>query len=356
MFDLNLYKAFLDKKNARPLYSCMWEPMINPSAAIISRASSDSHLSAFDVFPEDILSIADVVMDTMSKIKGDLPFAVQASGGHQWLEAICGCRIKASNDQIWASPPEKNTLDDFISAPLNTDWEKALLQCHKAMIGHAKNRCFTAVPVLHGPIDILCSFVGTMELAYTVIEEPEKLEIALKKAGHVFLDVSKKLIEMLEEYHGGYCSRMFVYTYKPCATLQNDGSYLTSPQAFKDLLEPVERNIVNNLPCTVYHMHNSSLHLAEIIADYDIPAIQISVDTNGPPMDKQIAVYEKIKQKTPILLSCWSITDMELLRQNLSPQGLALNYISAPDGCQINSAGSFDDFDLWQDVYDHFVK
>jgi len=353
MFDLKLYKSFLEKKNTRPLYSCMWEPMINPSATIISRASADGTLSARDVYPEDILSIADIVMKTASDIKGDLPFAIQASGGHQWLEAICGCNIKASKEQIWASPPEKNTADDFIAVSLSTDWEEILLHCHKAIIDYSKNRCFAAVPVLHGPIDILCSFMGTMELAYAVIEEPEKLGAALKKAGDIFLDVSKKLIKMLERYKSGYCGRMYMYTDKACVTLQNDGSYLMSPQVFKDLLEPVERKIISSLPCTVYHMHNSSLHLLDIIADYDMPAIQVSVDTNGPPMDKQIEVYEKIKKKTPLVLSCWSIEDMDLLRQNLSPQGLALTYIPAPDGCQINSGGSFDDFGKWQDAYEN---
>jgi len=87
-----------------------------------------------------------------------------------------------------------------------------------------------------------------------------------------------------------------------------------------------------------------------------MPAIQISVDVNGPPMDKQIAVYERIKQKTPLVLSCWSIEDMGILQRNLSPQGLALTYIPAPDGCQINGEGSFDDFDIWQDSYDRLTS
>ncbi len=356
MFNQALYCDFLAKKNNRPLFSCMWEPMINPSEEIVSKAAADQILQAEHVEPEPILDIADIVINSLMQLKGDLPAAIQASGGHQWLEGICGCRIMASDGQIWASHPSRNSLDDFLNLPLTEVWEEKLLQCHKETVRYVRGRCFAAVPVLHGPIDILSAFMGTENLAYAIYDEPEKLKMALSKAGEVFCRVSQKLTEVLEPYKGGYSGRMYLYTKKPCATLQDDNSYMTSPSVFKEFLEPIERHIVGSLPCTVYHMHNSSLHLGKIVADYGMATIQVSVDPNGPPMDEQIAVYEEMKRKTPLVLSCWNFDDMELLRQKLSPQGLALTFIPGPDGCQINADGAFDDMEAWQKMYDNWMK
>ena len=356
MFDPVLYSDFLARKNTRPLFSCMWEPMINPSAEIVSNASEDKILYAEHVQPKHILDIADTVLKTLVQLEGDLPPALQASGGHQWLEAICGCKIMASDGQIWASHPDKNSLDDFLNAPLHIEWEEKLLQCHTDMVNFANGRCFVAVPALHGPIDILSAFVGVEELSYAIFDEPEKLKRALSKAGDVFCRVAGRLTDALIPFRNGYCGRMYIYTDKACATLQDDSSYMTSPAAFKEFLEPIERRIIERMPCTVYHMHNSSLHLSPIIAEYGMAAIQMSVDPNGPPMEVQIAVYEEMKRKTPLVLSCWSLEDMELLRQKLSPQGLALTFIPALDGCQINGRGAFDDMPVWQEAYKNWMK
>lgn len=356
MFNQKLYRDFLEKKNSRPLFSCMWEPMLNPSADIAGCVKSDKVLQAENVQPKHILDIANTVLKVLAQLKGDLPCTVHASGGHQWLEAVCGCRIMASDGQIWASQPEKNSLDDFLGAPVNEDWEDKLLQCHSEIVHFAQGRCFASVPVLHGPMDILSAFAGTEDLSYAVYDEPEKLTQALNKAGDVYCRIAGKLANMLLPYMGGYCGRMYVYTQKACATLQDDSSYLTSPELFKGLLEPVERRIVESLPCTVYHMHNSSLHLGTVIAGYGMAAVQMSVDPNGPPMEIQIRTYEDMKRRTPLVLSCWSLEDMELLRKKLTPQGLALTYIPFPDGCQINNSGAFDDMPMWQEAYDKWMK
>jgi hypothetical protein len=355
-FNPELYKDFLARKNNRPLFACMWEPMINPSREIVSRATTDKVLHAEDVQGKHILDIAHTVNKTLMELKGDLPIAMQASGGHQWLEAICGCSIMASDGQIWASHPEHNTLDDFLNAPLSTVWEEKLLQCHSEIIRFAQGRCFAAVPILHGPIDILSAFVGTENLAYAIYDEPDKLKQALKKAGDVFISIAKELTDALIPFMGGYCGRMYLYTERACATLQDDNSYMTSPAVFKEFLEPIERLIIETLPCTVYHMHNSSLHLGKIVAEYGMATIQMSVDPNGPPMDEQIAVYEDMKQETPLVLSCWNLDDMELFRQKLTPQGLALTFIPQPDGCQLNERGSFDDMPLWQEAYENWIN
>lgn len=356
MFNRDLYLDFLAKKNKRPLFSCMWEPMINPSDEIIKLARENNLIHPEDVQPLHILNIARSVLKTLLDLKGDLPVALQASGGHQWLEAICGCKIMASNGQIWASNNGENTLDGFLNLPVSVEWEEKLISCHEEIVQFSKGICFAALPVLHGPIDILSAYLGTENLAYAFYDEPDKLKRAIKKAGDVFIRVGKKLVNALIPHEKGYCGRMYIYTKKPCITLQNDNSYLASPEMFKEYLEPVEQSIIKSFPSTVYHMHNTSLHLGNIVADYKMDAIQMSVDPGGIPLEKQIDVFEQMREKTPLILSCWSFEDMEFLRSNLTPQGLALTYIPEPDGCTINKDGAFDEFGLWQEMYDNWIE
>ncbi|MGI6326137.1 MAG: hypothetical protein ACOX1U_04060 [Saccharofermentanales bacterium] len=160
-FDHILYDKFLTKTNKRPLFSCMWEPMLNPTNEILEMASYDKILQPKQVNSQHILNLAYSVFETHATLYGDLPFAVHASAGHQWLEAICGCKIMVSNGQIWATQPERNSIDDFLDAPLIEDWEDILVKCHSEIVSFADGRCFAAVPVIHGPLDILSTFLGS---------------------------------------------------------------------------------------------------------------------------------------------------------------------------------------------------
>lgn len=356
MFSRELYLDFLNNRNKRPLFSCMWEPLLNPSGEIMEQVQANGIVYPENVKPGHIINIAGTVLKTLNSLNGDFPVALHASGGYQWLEAICGCRIMASNGQIWASHDEKNTLEDFLNTSVSGKWEEKLLQCHKAIVKFSENVCFAALPVLHGPVDILSAYLGAENLAYAFYDCPDILKLAIAKAGDIFTRVGKKLIESLVVHDEGYCSRMYIFTEKPCVTLQDDSSYMISPEFFREFLEPVERSIVKSFPCTVYHMHNSSLHLANIVADYGMTAVQISVDPCGISVEEQADVYEGVKKKTPLILSCWSFDDMEYFRKNLTPQGLALTYIPVPDGCEINNNGSFEEFDLWQKMYDDWIR
>ncbi|NLY18193.1 MAG: hypothetical protein GX045_04425, partial [Clostridiaceae bacterium] len=330
-FNIRLCEDFLCGKNKRPLFGVMWEPMLLPPESI-NAAGEKKKLTPDDIDEAELSAMALNLLEASHALRQDIPFAAQAGGGLQWMEAICGCEIIADNGQIWAQSSNEKHLEQLISGDISESWMNKLFACTKRLSEDLGNEWFNSVPVLHGPLDILYAIMGGEEIVYCMYDDPELFKKAVFAAASVFLRVSQKLASMLNPVSGGYCSRMHIYTKKPCVTLQNDATYLTSPKLYKEFILQPEMNIAAGLPQTVYHAHNSSFHVLEEIAKNNSTVLQITVDINGPPIKDQIELYKRVKEKLPIVLSCWNFNDLERFMEELTPECLSLTFIPAPDG------------------------
>ena len=354
-FNTRLCEDFLCGRNKRPLFGVMWEPTLLPPESL-NIIGEKKTLKPDDIDEVELSVMAQNILEASHAWRQDMPFSVQPGGALQWMEAICGCEIVAANGQIWAQSNNKEHLDLLISGNISEMWMNKLFDCTKRLSEDLGSKWFNSVPVLHGPLDILYAIMGGEEVVYCMYDEPELFNKAISAAASAFLRVSKKLASILKPVSGGYCSRMHIYTKKPCVTLQNDATYLTSPEMYKEFILQSEKNIVTGLPQTVYHAHNSSFHILEEISEHNSTVLQITVDTNGPPIKEQIEVYRRVKEKLPIVLSCWNFNDLERFMEELTPEGLSLTFIPAPDGCKINSQGTFDEILEWNERYDGYIK
>ena len=354
-YNIPLCTDFLEKKNERPVYAPMWEPMMVPAIHMPGAGIVGREIPPSDVQPEHIIENAELAAKNLDDLYADMPIAFQAGCGHQWMEAICGCKILSANDSLWAKELPNPSLEAFLNIEPNEAWIEKLLECHKAMVEWVTGRYFCAVPVLHGPLDILVGCLGGMEVACAFYEEPELLEEALKKATELYISVSDRLVRMLRQEEGGYVGRMNIYTQKPCITLQNDATYMTSPEIFRRVLQPLEKQVVGSIPNVVYHMHNTSLHLWEAMTETGLSVVQISVDPNGPDLEKQIGIYEQMKKRVPLVLACWSYETLEIMRKRLTPQGLALTYVPSASNVQLDEKGRFGGFEEWNQHYQEWI-
>ena len=344
----DLSRAFLKKSNARPLYGLMWEPMIEPAEdACGNTGHTGMQIKPQDVCAKAMVGTAAQICRHLNELETDLPFAFQACNGNQWLEAILHCKIVQAKNAVWAKPPHGAALDTFLREPPDGEWAQKLLECHCAMSEWAGGVRFCAVPLLHGPLDALVAYLGVETVGYAFYDEPNRLRQCLEKATDVYISVAKMLIASQSPVMGGYASRMHIFTELPSVTMQNDASYMTSPALFDAFLLPLERRIVAELPCTVYHMHNTSLHLWERIAGLGCAAVQVSVDPNGPPLAEQVAIYRKMQQSVPLMLSCWSTAQMDELAMRLRPEGLCLTLIPALQESRPGADGGFRGMEAW---------
>lgn len=341
-------REFLLGKNTRPLYTCMWEPALNTA---VGNLPEGVELSPGHVSEEAVLELCRRILASAPEIAGDLPISVQAGGGYPWAEAACGCRVVYRDGQLWALPPDDNTLEDFLKLQPRQDWAERLFSLHSAVTKLA-GVSLAALPVLHGPLDILSAFLGGEELAYAFYDDRDLVAAAIEKAADIltglFLELSKATQEAGE---GPYVSRMHIVASEPAATLQNDASYLVTPQDYRELVLPAEQKMRSKLPFVTYHMHNSSLHHLETIADLRPDVIQLSVDASTVPLEEQARRYESAQKRAPLLLSCWSYQELEFFHDVLSHQNLGLSYIPAPDGCAILPLGGFAGQAEWNACY-----
>lgn len=351
MFNTSNYINYIHLKNKKPLLGAMWEPMIEPSNEILSKYKTGTVISADEFSPQIMIKTAEFIRNKADSLKSDLPFAYQACCGSQWLEAILGCPVMTADNAIWAAHPIDSSLKQFLEQPICNEWLDKLLECHSVLCEWTGEDRFCSVPVLHGPLDILVAYMGAEKLGFTFYDEPELLRECLEKAADAFIKVTKALFGHMQAVKGGFAGRMHFFTQEKCVTMQNDASYLCSPINFEKFILPVEQRIVSELQCVLYHMHNTSLHLWEQISGVGYKGIQVSVDPNGGPIEEQIEIYGIMQKITPIILSCWSMEQMDMLADAIASEGLCLTFIPSPEQSQITDTGAFKEFDEWNEYY-----
>ena len=351
MFNVSNNMDYINKKIKRPLYGAMWEPMIEPPKVILNKYKTGTLISADEFSPQIMIETAELIRPKADILQTDLPFAYQACCGSQWLEAILGCPIMVAENAIWAGHPQGSSLERFLKQPICNEWLDKLLECHAALCEWADGERFCSVPVLHGPLDILVAYVGAENIGFSFYDQPELLKSCLEKAADVFISVTKMLFKNLQAVDGGYAGRMHFLTEEKCVTMQNDASYLCSPQVFEQFILPIEKAIVSELDCVLYHMHNTSLHLWGHISEVGYKGIQVSVDPNGGPMEEQIKIYNSMQKQAPLMLSCWDMSQIDMMADALAPEGLCLTFIPSPEQSQILNTGAFREFDEWNEYY-----
>lgn len=351
MFRASNYVDFINSKNKRPLLGAMWEPMIEPPKKILSKYKTGAEITADEFSSQLMIKTAEFIERKAHMLQSDLPFAYQACCGCQWLEAILGCPIVTADNAIWAGHPQDSSLEMFLEQPISNQWMDKLLECHSALCEWTGDEKFCSVPVLHGPLDILVAYIGAERVGLAFYDEPVQLKECLEKAADVFILITKLLFKHMRAIDGGYAGRMHFFTQDKCTTMQNDASYLCSPANFEKFIMPVEQRIVSELSCVLYHMHNTSLHLWKHISKVGYKGIQVSVDPNGGPMEKQIEIFSNMQKCAPLMLSCWHMDQINMLADVLAPEGLCLTFIPSPEQTQITNTGAFKEFDKWNKYY-----
>ena len=316
----------------RPLLGFMWEPAVRPIPGYLDRVDLTRPLEPEDISPEEMGTASDETVRQVEGIRQDGFFAAQACFGHQWLEGIFGARIQASGETIWAEAAGMS-LDQLARGNFSEEnpWFAQLAHCHEALIAHAAGRYPVAVPVLHGPLDLLVALLDAETVALATYDQPDLLLEAMDRLTDLWCAVASRLSGLLPPFAGGYLSRMHIWTPQPGATVQDDATWMMSPENYQRFVQPFERRMSRAVPNAVYHAHNTSTHLLPQIAELDLSAIQVTIDPNGPDWDTQREILRIVQQTRPVLLTCWDIEDAERARRDLDPAGLALTVVVRMD-------------------------
>lgn len=322
---------FLYKENVdRPLLGAMWEPSIWPMASYVKRIDRSKPAQASEISADEMCDACDEIMLLADMIDQDFFHAVQASFNYPWLAASLGCKVKISSDTIW-SESSGATLNRIASLQndIESPWLDKMFECHEKLISHAGDRYPVAVPMIDGPLDLLVSIIGPEQVAMATYDHPQLLLDTMDRLTHFWSRVTKQLVQRTPSFADGYVSRMHIWTQKPSTTVMNDATWMMSPENYEKFVYPFEKRMIQAVPCGVYHGHNTSTQIFDFLAQTDLKAVQITIDTNGPDWEVQRRKIAHLQDHIPVVLSCWNIADAERARRELSPRGLALTIVIA---------------------------
>jgi len=193
-------------------------------------------------------------------------------------------------------------------------------------------------PPLSGPSDVAAILRGHSNMILDFYDAPKRLMQLFHRVQEIFRAVLEAQWSITPLFRDGYFDAQYqLWAPGPIIRMQEDAAGLFSPQLYRTLLQPVDREWARHYPCSFIHLHSTSMFLLDAMLEVEeIRAFQVNRDVSGPPLEEMIPSYRMIQDAGRPLLVRGSFTPIELARmlEALAPSGLYL-YIMIQDLAEI---------------------
>ncbi len=324
--DKELWESFLERKNYRPLLGFLWEPDVVPLKSVVGRVGIGNELSPKDLLKKELKEYVENVQKQLISWETDFLQAISVNLGIPWMEAIIGCKLIVQENSIWAEPPDKGyEALKKIGYNLENLWLSKLIDLHKYLVDISYDSFPISLPVMHGPFDILSAFRDPEKLCLEIYDRPEDVKLSTENLKNIWIKVAKQLMDITPPYYSGWFTRMNIYLRSRCATPQSDFTSLISEKMYREFELEIDKDIMKNIPSQTYHTHSTSWHVLKDISRIpNLKSLQVTIDPNGPSLEKIKEILAVCQKKVPLLIAVWNVHDFKWFIENLSPEGLAV--------------------------------
>jgi hypothetical protein len=241
-----------------------------------------------------------------------------------WVEAIAGCPIVHRGGNVWAEP----WLDryDHRIRP-NPAWLDRLIEFTGWLVELSAGRFPVALSLMRGPTDLLAAVRGATRSIYDLYDYPAEVKRTLHTLTDLWVQVARAQLAHIPTFAGGYCfSVQNLWSRQPGGWFQDDAVAYWSPPFYRQFVRDCEEKLSGSMAATGIHLHPVSLFTVDDLVDMPhLDVIEVNVDDVGPRLPEMIPRFRQIlRKKRLLILGVFSEEDLELLRNSLSPAGLAL--------------------------------
>lgn len=343
---VNNYKAFWNRENMeRPLVGFTFRKnwFILDIFEAAKNWQSIKYLTPDMIEPEEfikdqvkIFTEGEIIKDDI--IRGDCAISATIP----WLAGILGAKLRVLPGNIVGEDLNLSWEEcNKINIDKKNPWLKKYIECTKAMVKKSNgNFPISHAAYIHGPSDLLCLLRGTTQATIDLIDAPEKVTKLLGRLSDIFVEITEEVWKEIPLYHGGYYDASYqLWAPGPIIRLQEDATFLYSPELYRKFLQPVDREIASKFSNSFMHLHSTSMFLLEDILEIDeIKAYEINNDECGPEIKEMIPYFQMVQkaEKPLIIKGAFTNEEIKLLVDSLEPQGLYL-YIAVHNIKEINS-------------------
>ena len=269
-------------------------------------------------------------------LDGDLVWGAPPLPGVPWMEALLGAEVLRSSDgsSLW---PEKwvEDWDDFLAfspddAP--DGWLARLTSIVHALREHIGGRYPMTLALMQGPSDVLGALRGLDRFCLDIIDRPDRIEAAIGHVADLWVDIATKLFAEIPAWDGGYpAPRLELWAPGRLIRIEEDASILLGPELFRDYLLEADRRICAAFDYSLIHIHSANHKVLPLLASApELSAIQVLIDTMGPPLEDLVGPLKAVQAAGKPLLITHELPEGEVdwLKHRLEPAGLALERMS----------------------------
>ena len=229
-------------------------------------------------------------------------------------------------DTVWFYPSVQHL--DEMEFDENTYLYQKTLELARAFAEDSKGDYMISMSDCSGNADVLSHLIGPDELLPLMLEEPEVVQRAMKKAQYAYEQIHRKTYDIIKDVNQGGSCIGWLRTWAPGlhAQMQSDMSVMISSEMFRQFVEPELRAQCDFLDYSLYHFDGVEQirHLDSLLSIEKLHAIQWTQVICHPRCTECIAELKRIQAAGKNLLICISPDQIRPLMENLSSKGLYL--------------------------------
>lgn len=234
-----------------------------------------------------------------------------------WLEAILGCPIEITAGQIWdreyPGDPEEVARDT--SSFDNNPWFELYLEFLKKLQDRLFHRFYVSTSSnQRGVSDLAAAVMGVSEAAMGWLDDPPFMRRLLRRCTDAVLALVEAANSVIKPNDGGYACKWGLWSPEKIVATQADHASFVSPEVYRDIILPFDREVLQSSPMSIIHLHNNGLHHAPALLELpELNAIQVWVDPY-PVGDRKIYEVEmlnRIATEKPLVVDVYQSSPEE---------------------------------------------
>jgi hypothetical protein len=306
-----------------------WFPLHSYTA--LHKFRGKGRLIPDQVQPEDFLPDYDRIVAQWDSVEDDVIRGVAPIPPFPWLESILGSPVQVGEESLWAEEGgfDYADIENLDWSPQNP-WRRKYLSFVEALKTHFGDRVPVGQPILRGVSDMIAALRKTSQMIFDLYDFPEEYKKLGTLCADLLIDLVREQQRRTGPFVGGYFIEQFALRApERVIRMQEDASALFSPALYEKLLQEEDRRQAEAFPCSLIHLHSSSLFLLDrILAVKPIVCFQINKDA-AAAIPEEVPYFQMVQKKGKKLLirGKLDLEDLALLRKNLTPRGLYLQIV-----------------------------
>ena len=222
-----------------------------------------------------------------------------------WLEAICGCPVRHSSGSL-APGPCVDGPGGWRDAPIPAapEWLDRLAGLTAELVAGAPADCWVAPTILRGVSDVLGAMRGLSEFFLDLHDDPEALEQAAARINRLHRDVLDRHFSLVPPKLGGYGHIFGYWAPGPTTVIQEDAVGMCAPSVYRQRFMEYSAEMVRHMgDYVLFHLHSTGYrHYRHVLELPGIAGLEITVESNGPPLADMAADLRAILERTRLIL------------------------------------------------------